>query len=58
MAADVLEGYGSILVRPDLHIVWRGHGAAPDPDRLAAVATGHADARDDATSALREAVAP
>ena len=58
VAADVLEGHGSILVRPDLHIVWRGHGAAPDPDRLAAVATGHADARDDATSALREAVAP
>ena len=28
-AADVLEGHGSILVRPDLHIVWRGHGAAP-----------------------------
>jgi 2-polyprenyl-6-methoxyphenol hydroxylase-like FAD-dependent oxidoreductase len=30
-----------ILVRPDLHVVWRGHEPPPDPERLAAVATGH-----------------
>jgi 2-polyprenyl-6-methoxyphenol hydroxylase-like FAD-dependent oxidoreductase len=36
-----IYGYGLLLVRPDLHIVWRGN-RLPDPARLAAVATGHA----------------
>lgn len=36
----VYEGYSRILVRPDLHIVWRGRGELPDVDELAAVATG------------------
>ncbi|HEY1704452.1 MAG TPA: FAD-dependent monooxygenase [Trebonia sp.] len=39
-AADVYENHGLILVRPDLHVVWRGHGGLPDPDALAALATG------------------
>jgi hypothetical protein len=34
-------GYDLILVRPDLHVVWRGNTAPGDPARLAAVATGH-----------------
>jgi 2-polyprenyl-6-methoxyphenol hydroxylase-like FAD-dependent oxidoreductase len=36
-----IYGYDLILVRPDLHVVWRGHGMPDDPDRLAAIATGH-----------------
>ncbi len=31
-----------ILVRPDLHVVWRGNALPDDPDHLARVATGHA----------------
>jgi hypothetical protein len=36
--------YGAtvFLLRPDLHIVWRGDGPPPDPAGLAALATGHA----------------
>jgi len=34
-------GYDLILVRPDLHVVWRGDAAPSDPAQLAAVATGH-----------------
>jgi 2-polyprenyl-6-methoxyphenol hydroxylase-like FAD-dependent oxidoreductase len=30
-----------ILVRPDLHVVWRGNAAPEDPDRIAAIATGY-----------------
>jgi 2-polyprenyl-6-methoxyphenol hydroxylase-like FAD-dependent oxidoreductase len=41
-AAAVYEGYDLILVRPDLHVVWRGHGTVPDPAALAALATGNA----------------
>ena len=40
VARDVY-GYDLILVRPDLHVVWRGNAAPPDPETLAAVATGH-----------------
>jgi hypothetical protein len=41
-AADaVYEGYPLILVRPDLHVAWRGHGRPPDPGWLAATVTGH-----------------
>jgi len=34
-------GYDLILVRPDLHVVWRGDAAPSDPMQLVAVATGH-----------------
>jgi len=34
-------GYDLILVRPDLHVVWRGNTEPSDPAQLAAVATGH-----------------
>jgi 2-polyprenyl-6-methoxyphenol hydroxylase-like FAD-dependent oxidoreductase len=36
-----IYGYDLILVRPDLHVVWRGDAAPSDPARVAAVATGH-----------------
>jgi 2-polyprenyl-6-methoxyphenol hydroxylase-like FAD-dependent oxidoreductase len=34
-------GYDLLLLRPDLHVVWRGNGVPDDPARLAALATGH-----------------
>jgi 2-polyprenyl-6-methoxyphenol hydroxylase-like FAD-dependent oxidoreductase len=34
-------GYDLILVRPDLHVVWRGNTEPSEPAQLAAVATGH-----------------
>jgi hypothetical protein len=34
-------GRDLILVRPDLHVVWRGNAPPDDPRRLAAIATGH-----------------
>jgi 2-polyprenyl-6-methoxyphenol hydroxylase-like FAD-dependent oxidoreductase len=36
-----LYGYDLILVRPDLHVVWRGNAEPRDPAQLAAVVTGH-----------------
>ena len=33
-------GYDLILVRPDLHVVWRGQSPPDDPRALAALATG------------------
>ena len=40
IARDIY-GHDLILVRPDLHVVWRGNAAPEDPVRVAAVATGH-----------------
>ncbi len=40
VARDVY-GYDLILVRPDLHVVWRDNTAPADPESLAAIATGH-----------------
>jgi 2-polyprenyl-6-methoxyphenol hydroxylase-like FAD-dependent oxidoreductase len=34
-------GYDLILLRPDLHVVWRGHAAPDDAAEVAAIATGH-----------------
>ena len=34
-------GYDLVLVRPDLHVVWRGNELPADPDAIAAIATGH-----------------
>jgi hypothetical protein len=33
-------GASVFLLRPDLHIVWRGDGPPPDPAGLAGLATG------------------
>ena len=40
-AARDVYGYDLILLRPDLHIVWRGDRLPIEPDELAAIATGH-----------------
>ena len=40
VARDIY-GYDLILVRPDLHVVWRGNAAPEDAEAVAAVATGH-----------------
>jgi 2-polyprenyl-6-methoxyphenol hydroxylase-like FAD-dependent oxidoreductase len=40
-AARDVYGFDLILVRPDLHVVWRGNSPPSDPEQLAAVATGH-----------------
>jgi 2-polyprenyl-6-methoxyphenol hydroxylase-like FAD-dependent oxidoreductase len=34
-------GRDLILVRPDLHVAWRGNRAPDEPDRVAAIVTGH-----------------
>ena len=39
--AREVYGYDLILLRPDLHVVWRGNAAPDDPPRIAAIATGH-----------------
>ena len=39
--ARAIYGYDLILVRPDLHVVWRGNAAPEEPAYVAAVATGH-----------------
>ncbi len=44
IARDVY-GYDLILVRPDLHVAWRGNTAPADAAQLAAVVTGHSQAR-------------
>jgi hypothetical protein len=31
-----------VLIRPDLHVVWRGNRLPDSPEKLAAIATGHA----------------
>jgi 2-polyprenyl-6-methoxyphenol hydroxylase-like FAD-dependent oxidoreductase len=36
-----IYGHDLILVRPDLHVVWRGNAFPADPARLAALATGY-----------------
>jgi 2-polyprenyl-6-methoxyphenol hydroxylase-like FAD-dependent oxidoreductase len=36
-----LYGFDLILVRPDLHVVWRGNRAPERPGEIAAIATGH-----------------
>jgi hypothetical protein len=40
-AARDVYGYDLILVRPDLHVVWRGNAPPKNPEALAAMATGH-----------------
>jgi hypothetical protein len=40
VARDVY-GYDLILLRPDLHVVWRGKAPPEDAAEVAAIATGH-----------------
>ena len=40
-AVKVYEGYEFFLLRPDLHIVWRGNDVPPDSKILAIIATGN-----------------
>jgi 2-polyprenyl-6-methoxyphenol hydroxylase-like FAD-dependent oxidoreductase len=40
VARDIY-GYDLILLRPDMHVVWRGNEAPTSPKQIAAVATGH-----------------
>jgi len=35
-----IYGHDLVLVRPDLHVVWRGNALPDDPATLAALATG------------------
>jgi len=39
-ARDVY-GHDLLLLRPDMHVVWRGNDAPSEPEKLAALATGH-----------------
>src|SRR5215472_9408268 len=39
--AREIYGYDLLLVRPDLHVVWRGNATPEDAARIAAIATGH-----------------
>jgi 2-polyprenyl-6-methoxyphenol hydroxylase-like FAD-dependent oxidoreductase len=53
-AGPVYEDHALILVRPDLHVVWRGRDRLPNPDALdalAALATGNGE-----TAVMREAI--
>ncbi|HTM24397.1 MAG TPA: FAD-dependent monooxygenase [Vicinamibacterales bacterium] len=40
-AAREIYGYDLILLRPDLHVAWRGNRPPEDPADLAALVTGH-----------------
>ncbi len=40
-AAREIYGCDYLLLRPDLHVVWRGNRPPEEPARLAAMATGH-----------------
>jgi 2-polyprenyl-6-methoxyphenol hydroxylase-like FAD-dependent oxidoreductase len=39
--AREIYGHNLILVRPDLHVVWRGNAAPDEPAQIAALSTGH-----------------
>jgi 2-polyprenyl-6-methoxyphenol hydroxylase-like FAD-dependent oxidoreductase len=40
-AAREIYGCDLLLLRPDLHVVWRGNAPPEQPERLARIATGH-----------------
>jgi len=40
-----IAGFDLLLLRPDLHVAWRGNQPMDDPGSIAAVATGQADQR-------------
>ena len=39
--AREVYGFDYLLLRPDLHVVWRGNSPPDDPERLARMVTGH-----------------
>jgi hypothetical protein len=39
-AAALFEGYSMALLRPDLHVAWRGRAVPEDSDRLVGLVTG------------------
>jgi 2-polyprenyl-6-methoxyphenol hydroxylase-like FAD-dependent oxidoreductase len=39
--AREIYGYDLLVLRPDMHVVWRGNKVPDDPDEVAATATGH-----------------
>jgi hypothetical protein len=39
--AREIFGYDLLLLRPDMHVVWRGHSAPENAAEVAAIATGH-----------------
>jgi 2-polyprenyl-6-methoxyphenol hydroxylase-like FAD-dependent oxidoreductase len=49
-AAREIYGFDLVLVRPDLHIVWRGSQVPHDAQAIAAVATGQIAATDSAAN--------
>jgi hypothetical protein len=44
-AYEVYGGFDAFLIRPDLHVAWRGTHTPRDPQSVAAVATGSLDGR-------------
>jgi hypothetical protein len=38
--ARAVYGCDLLLLRPDLHVAWRGNAAPAQPERLAAIVTG------------------
>jgi FAD binding domain/Aromatic-ring hydroxylase, C-terminal len=36
-----IYGHDLLLLRPDMHVVWRGNDVPREPDKLAALVTGH-----------------
>jgi hypothetical protein len=34
-------GFDYLMVRPDLHVVWRGNAPPDDPENVARIVTGH-----------------
>jgi hypothetical protein len=40
-AARRVYGFDYLLVRPDLHVVWRGNALPDDSDKIARIVTGH-----------------
>lgn len=40
-AVREIFGHGLLVVRPDLHVVWRGNAPPDDPALVASLATGH-----------------
>jgi hypothetical protein len=44
-AYDVYGGFDALLIRPDVHVAWRGKQTPRDPQSIAAVATGAIDGR-------------